>query len=177
MERIPPPDDELNNTLRIDLSGDASEVKISDQTPTRYRILPVRLLNTNLADNTPCWKVELHGTSSDGSPIGAYIVGDVVLGRGPISDIDLALYGNASGRGVSRKHAMMRPTRRRLHIIDLDSTNGTRVNGIYVDPSQAKPLEDGDRITLGEFTFAIRIIEKLRLSQIETQPGATDELQ
>lgn len=170
------PDDEPNNTLRMPLNEDAQEVEISEKTPSRYRILPVRLLNTNLDDNTPCWQIELHGASDDGRPIGAYIIGDVVIGRGPLSDIDLALHGNAAGQGVSRKHSMLRPTRRRLHLIDLDSTNGTRVNGMYVDPSQAKPLEDGDRITLGEFTFAIRILERLRLSQLQIQPGSTDDL-
>lgn len=172
-----PPDDEFN-TLRLNLSEGSKDddVSISETSATRYRILPVRLLNTNLVDNTPCWQIELHGLSKGDEPIGAYVIGDVVLGRGPLSDIDLEMHGNASGQGVSRKHALMRPTRRRLHIIDLDSTNGTRVNGMYVDPSQAKPLEDGDRITLGEYTIAIKIIDKLRLSQLSLQPGATDEL-
>jgi hypothetical protein len=65
---------------------------------------------------------------------------EVILGRSREADIRLA------DPNVSRKHAAIRRIGSAYWVADLDSTNGTLVNGKRVTRQQ---LEDGDRITLG----------------------------
>jgi hypothetical protein len=64
----------------------------------------------------------------------------VVLGRSRECDIQL------SDPNASRRHAELRQEGASYWIVDLDSTNGTEVNGSRL--AQAK-LEHGDRITIG----------------------------
>ena len=94
--------------------------------------------------------------------MGVDIVGDMVIGRGaggPKSpDLDLDTYG-AVEHGVSRRHALLRPTRNRLYIIDLDSTNGTMLNAAPLGGGVARSLQDNDSLTLGNFTFTLKIID------------------
>jgi hypothetical protein len=62
------------------------------------------------------------------------------IGRAPGCDIVL------DDRNVSRRHAEIRRRGPVVVLVDLDSTNGTIVNGRRV---REHPLADGDRITLG----------------------------
>jgi pSer/pThr/pTyr-binding forkhead associated (FHA) protein len=62
------------------------------------------------------------------------------IGRAPGCDIVL------DDRNVSRRHAEVRRRGPVVVLVDLDSTNGTIVNGRRV---REHPLADGDRITLG----------------------------
>ena len=64
----------------------------------------------------------------------------VVLGRGRDCDIPL------SDPNVSRRHAELRQEGTAYWIVDLDSTNGTEVNG---EQATRAKLEDGDRILIG----------------------------
>jgi hypothetical protein len=66
--------------------------------------------------------------------------GVVQIGRAPSCEIVL------DDRNVSRRHAEIRRRGPVVVLIDLDSTNGTIVNGRRV---REHPLADGDRITLG----------------------------
>jgi hypothetical protein len=47
---------------------------------------------------------------------------------------------------VSREHAELRPSGDSYTVVDLGSTNGTRVNGV---PVSSRTLADGDEITVG----------------------------
>jgi pSer/pThr/pTyr-binding forkhead associated (FHA) protein len=71
------------------------------------------------------------------TPIEAAVV---QIGRAPSCDIVL------DDRNVSRRHAEIRRRGPVVVLVDLDSTNGTIVNGRRV---REHPLADGDRITLG----------------------------
>jgi pSer/pThr/pTyr-binding forkhead associated (FHA) protein len=65
-------------------------------------------------------------------------------------DIDLApLQGR--DRGVSRRHAALVTYGGELHILDLDSVNGTFVNNKRLLPESPYALRHGDRILLGDF--------------------------
>ncbi len=48
---------------------------------------------------------------------------------------------------VSRRHAELRPTNEGWVVVDLGSTNGTRVNGVTISE---RTLKDGDLITVGD---------------------------
>ncbi len=75
---------------------------------------------------------------------------DVQAGQTP--DLDLAPYG-AAEQGVSRSHAVIRRGEDTLTLIDLDSTNGTYLNGQRLLPHQPRVLRDGDEIRLGRLAF------------------------
>ena len=85
--------------------------------------------------------------------------GTFVLGRG--SEVDVPVHGE----GISRKHAELWIRRTgSVYLTDLDSTNGTSVNGqdIGGDPSA---LSDGDRIEIGssllKFSYQDMELEKV----------------
>lgn len=64
----------------------------------------------------------------------------ITIGRHPDSNLVLA------DPNVSRNHAEIRPQGDAFAIVDLGSTNGTRVNGVRVD---AQVLQDGDEVSFG----------------------------
>lgn len=52
--------------------------------------------------------------------------------------------------GVSREHANIQPTDEGFFIIDLNSTNGTILNGYRLPSEQAYPLKSGDEVRFGD---------------------------
>ncbi len=65
-----------------------------------------------------------------------------------VPDVDFASFG-AAEHGVSRRHAIIRRGEDTLTLIDLDSKNGTFLNGQRLVPRQPRVLRDGDEIRLG----------------------------
>jgi hypothetical protein len=134
--------------------------------------LPYGVLNENAAtvltlpkdaknDAGPCWLIEIHGLGSNLAPIAVEVAGDVVLGVArpgqEAPDFDLGPY-RADERGVSRRHAVLRPSRNRLYLIDLQSTNGTRVNALPVGAGVAREIRSTDTISLGALTFNVKLL-------------------
>ena len=83
-----------------------------------------------------------------------------IIGRSdPVSkfypDIDLNPYG-ALDQGVGRRHARIFVQGGQVLIEDLDSINGTLVNGQRVLPFQSRALADGDQITLGRMLLRFK---------------------
>ena len=68
--------------------------------------------------------------------------------------VDLTDY-NAEWHGVSRRHCRLARHGHRLIVTDLDSTNGTYVNGRRLAPSQPTVLADGDHLILGTLHLAV----------------------
>src|SRR5215472_15981956 len=60
-------------------------------------------------------------------------------------DVDLNLF-NAQQKGVSRKHVLIRRGNYLLFVMDLDSTNGTWLNGRRLLPHHDRLLRDGDEL-------------------------------
>ncbi len=82
--------------------------------------------------------------------------GDAILGRSsdnpasnPATLIDLSDY-HALSLGVSRQHAVLSYQDNTYTIEDLNSSNGTWLNGNRLLAGQAYPLRSGDHIQLGE---------------------------
>lgn len=95
----------------------------------------------------------------DETPILVQIRKEVILGR--LSQVDetktyinLVPYG-ADEAGVSRQHARLLRDDAAVYLMDLDSTNGTRLNGEQLPPAVEKRLRDGDEITLGRLRLYI----------------------
>jgi hypothetical protein len=81
---------------------------------------------------------------------------EVRIGRRSASrhiEPEIDLTGPPVDPGVSRLHAMLiaRPDGS-WSVVDLDSPNGTLVNGREIPQGEAVPLRDGDRINLGAWT-------------------------
>lgn len=72
---------------------------------------------------------------------------DEVSGIEP--EIDMTPHGGLDG-GVSRRHAYLIYENGAWFVYDLDSTNGTRVNGKDIAPKTRVPLKNGDRLEFGE---------------------------
>jgi len=79
---------------------------------------------------------------------------ELVLGRAPDSGMVLAQ------AGISRRHCKISERDDQYILEDLNSKNGTRINGIYIKTSQ---LEHGDVIQVGD--FALTFHESLTESQ------------
>lgn len=111
--------------------------------------------------DNPSWLIELNGLGGGTQPVRVEIAGDTVLGVArpgqEAPDFDLCPY-QCSGKGVSRRHAMLRPSRNHLFIIDLQSTNGTHVNALPVGTGMAHKLSNNDTISLGALTFSVKIL-------------------
>jgi pSer/pThr/pTyr-binding forkhead associated (FHA) protein len=71
-----------------------------------------------------------------------------LVGRGP--GVDAAF----EDPEMSQRHLRIEFARGRFHVVDLDSTNGTRVNGTGVASAE---LAHGDRIQAGAHVFQILI--------------------
>ena len=86
-----------------------------------------------------------------GAPVGNLALGDgrrvglsekpIAIGRMP--DCDIAL----TDPNVSRHHAEVRPSGNEYVVVDVGSTNGTKVNGAWI--TGERRLHDGDEIIVG----------------------------
>ena len=83
-----------------------------------------------------------------------YVLGRSGSGSDYLPDIDLAPYG-AREKGISRRHAALVQYHGMLHIIDLESTNGTFINGNRIRPNVATQVRSGDVLTLGDLDLRI----------------------
>lgn len=109
-------------------------------------------------NGAPIWRIELCGLDQGSEPLGFDILDDTIIGRGSQADIRLDAY-EAEYRGVSRRHALLRPTRQNLYVIDLGSTNGTFVNSILLGHATTRSINHDDVISLGGLSFALKIVE------------------
>ncbi len=75
-----------------------------------------------------------------------FAVGDDPLTIGRLPECDIVL----SDASVSRRHAEIRRQGEDIIVVDLDSTNGTKVNGTGV---KIQALRDGDEISVGSATL------------------------
>ncbi len=83
-----------------------------------------------------------------------YLIGREDATKGIVPDLDMTPYG-ALEQGVSRIHAALRRGDDVLSIVDLDSANGTFLNGQRLASNQPRLLRDGDEIRLGKLVMHI----------------------
>lgn len=118
--------------------------------------------HANVAANQPVWRVRFDALFGANRTIGLDINGEIFLGRGEAGPEFVGMYdsNDADKLGVSRRHAMLRPTDNKLFLMDLGSTNGTRLNGHSIGVNTPYSVSDGDRITLGRLEFIVTVIKK-----------------
>lgn len=108
-------------------------------------------------------------TASPDTLAGPYGAREVTIGRDGSNDISLP---NTATMGVDRTHARLQKTLKGgWSIVDVGAThahtvadakrngsvNGTFVNGRRIVPLQPFPLESGDEVRLGGFTFWVKV--------------------
>jgi hypothetical protein len=141
--------EEIHETLRRELA-DAAREHARDE---KYRFMgPVRVeLVADPAVRTGAFAIGARMKEGEGGVGAGSLVlpsGDrwelqnevVTIGRLPECSITI------EDKNVSRHHAEIRPSGDAFVLVDLGSTNGSRVNGVRVDRHQ---LDDGDRISIG----------------------------
>jgi pSer/pThr/pTyr-binding forkhead associated (FHA) protein len=88
-------------------------------------------------------------------------VSGLVIGRGGDDDpkqpdVDLNPVGGKDA-GVSRLHARLTFTDDTLFIEDMNSTNGTRINGFELVGGESYRLTAGDEVELGSLRLTLRL--------------------
>ncbi|MCA9903964.1 MAG: FHA domain-containing protein [Anaerolineae bacterium] len=84
---------------------------------------------------------------------------DIVIGRGDASfapDVDLTAL-DAAKLGVSRMHLTVHYDAKQstLSITDMDTTNGTFINGVRLLPQEVRVLRHGDELRLGRLIMIV----------------------
>jgi hypothetical protein len=81
----------------------------------------------------------------------------IVIGRssssGPV-EVDLSPY-NAVDLGISRRHVQLDVVGDRLMIKDLQSVNGSSLNGVPLTPNHYYPVTHGDELKIGRLKMRI----------------------
>jgi pSer/pThr/pTyr-binding forkhead associated (FHA) protein len=83
-----------------------------------------------------------------------YTLGRIAEGQPILPDVDLSPF-DAYAQGVSRLHAALKINKNRVAIMDLGSSNGTRVNGQKIVPHVDYPISHNDQIALGKLRIQI----------------------
>lgn len=146
-----------------DLSPEAllAEIRRKEENGEPLDTRELRMLPTLATDIQP-WRVLFQTMVPDPKVLGVDISDVAVVGRSELGsdivpDLDLAPFG-AQSMGVSRRHAILLPHDDGLSLIDLDSTNGTWINGVYLQPGQKYRLRAGDRVEFGRLRLVIRVL-------------------
>lgn len=69
----------------------------------------------------------------------------------------LRAHGYIGSKAISRCHAQITGSGEEFYIVDLNSTNGTYVDGKKVIPGSMKKLEDGMEIRLADYIFKVEL--------------------
>jgi pSer/pThr/pTyr-binding forkhead associated (FHA) protein len=87
--------------------------------------------------------------------------------KGIAPDLDLIPYG-ARQMGVSTFHIVLHVAQGGLHVRDLDSLNGTMLNGFPLNPNKLYKMREGDVLVLGQLRI---LVYTARLANAGTLPG------
>jgi hypothetical protein len=167
-------EDRLLSIVATELAKKSSTAKLNETVKQRLPVTWKKIHGEpGLAENfiilprgtasraVPRWLIQLENLGPRLSPLGIEIASDVVFGierpYQPSPDMDFSLFYGVD-KGVSRRHVMLRPSQQRLYLIDLNSTNGTRLNGIKLNSALPVALSSGDLVSMGALTFMVTIL-------------------
>lgn len=134
-----------NPTVTTALRTDPTKLRVKRQTQsmsaatnTGVVVLRIRGLNEQIAFDA----------------VDNLILGRTDLEKGFHPGVDLSAYG-AAERGVSRAHAILHYEDNHLMVCDLNSANGTLLNGQRLIPNQPYNVNDGDELILGRLPINV----------------------
>ncbi len=91
---------------------------------------------------------------------------DFLIGRAPYCDV---IFDNVT---VSREHGKISFEAHQYHFIDLNSTNGVKINDLQIQPLHAIQISATDTIQLGDFAI---LIEEITLPTLPTKSSEEEE--
>jgi len=114
----------------------------------------------------PVLQVVLHVGDGPSRPLAVGVSQRLVLGRGKDGDgeppdLDLSGFG-AQNFGVSRRHVALVQQDGGLYVEDLNSSNGTRLNGLPLARGGRYRLRNNDELELGSLRVLVRALPKPR---------------
>jgi pSer/pThr/pTyr-binding forkhead associated (FHA) protein len=85
----------------------------------------------------------------------------ITIGRsgteGEQPDLDFSSFA-ALDKGMSRLHAAFLYQEEHIFLEDLNSTNGTRINGLKLLPGKRYRLRNGDELEFGSLRVVVRLV-------------------
>ncbi len=114
----------------------------------------------------PPWRLLLQIGSENRTTLGVSVMDEMLVGRedsrwNQRPEVDLGPFAGLTN-GVSRVHARITNEDATLFIEDLDSTNGTRINGFQLKPHIRYRLRDGDELEFGRLRAVLRFVRSSR---------------
>lgn len=116
--------------------------------PTMFFVTGLDLASFDVEEeegHAPLWKL----TAEDGEDI-VLQEGENVIGRSPSSDIQI------TGEKISRSHACITLTGEGCTLVDLESTNGTFLNGVRLERGEEADLEPGMQLRFGDRVYLLK---------------------
>ncbi len=126
------------------------------------RMMPASKLSDS-PEKQPPWRLVIQISGKSHTTLGLEVTERILIGRAdPTSpdqppELDLTAYGGKEN-GVSRRHAEITFLDNSLYITDLDSTNGTKLNGFLLPPHHGFRLRDGDEVQVGQMKLVVRFL-------------------
>lgn len=128
-----------------------------------FAIVPKCEQKRTLSSGEQPWRVVLRDISNPHHWVELEIHGDTIIGADPEPedkpDVNLSRW-QAHRLGVSQQHVLLRPSNKRLFIMDLKSVNGTDINGLPLGLGWAYALRDGDLISLGRLHLRVQVVQR-----------------
>ena len=114
----------------------------------------------------PPWRLLVQIGGENRTSVGLQVQEQMLVGRADaegkmVPELDLGPYDGLRN-GVSRQHAEITYEDGALYLRDLNSTNGTRINGFELAPERAYRLRDGDELEFGRIQVVIRFVRPSR---------------
>jgi pSer/pThr/pTyr-binding forkhead associated (FHA) protein len=135
-------------TQRLDLSEpEVLEALLKQQTREMAALSLGKAREVLLLIENGIRRLELHNET-------AFLLGRFAKSTPRGKHVDLSPF-SAQDRGVSRIHAQLHMDDNKLYITDMDSTNGTFVDGVRLQPHQPHLLRQGSQIILGRMSIQI----------------------
>ena len=143
-----------------EIPDELSDTKLLPPTPGGLP-MPDRGPRPDTGNLAAPWRILLQVENEHHTTLGVPIAHRINIGRadskGNQPDLDLTPYG-AVQDGVSRLHATIIYEDETLFIEDMNSTNGTRINGFQLTPNRRYRLRDGDELEFGRTRATLRLV-------------------
>lgn len=146
-----------NDTTALYCSVCGAELAYGEPTPVFLRATDLKKSSSNVLTES----VGLYGAPAkvelliEGYPaLTVTLTSETTLGRGGAC-VDLTDY-QAGEKGVSRLHAVIRNQGNILTLADLNSTNGTTLNGELLLPGKQRIIKSNDEIQLGKLVLRVQ---------------------
>ena len=98
--------------------------------------------------------------STTSEHVEVFVTRPIIIGRsddGKEVDVDLTLKGGYR-LGISRQHMQLAPAGENITATDLNSRNGSKINGESMRPMQPYPIHTGDTLQLSGLDLHVRSI-------------------